>query len=455
NSGSATMTTAGSGFDTVLAVYSGSSVGSLGTAIASNDDIPDVPGQPHNVTSSVIFSATAGTTYRIAVDGFDNGDGGGTGNLVLNWSETNCTQSPPTVRLTATDYPIAENSGPGFVTVSVIREGDASSAASVNFATSDTSSLNAACSQVSGKASDRCDYATSLGTLSWAAGESGTKSFNIPIINDALVEGNETFNVTLSSPTGVSLGATTTATVTIQDNDSSPSSSNPIDGVDFFITQQYIDILGRMPDAGGFQNWHDTLAPCPNGGFGEPPTSNCDRLHVAAGFFQSAEFLNRGYFAFRFYMVAFNQRPTYAQFMPDMAQVGGPKSPAEEEAAKVAYANAFVVRPAFTSQYPGLSGQALANALLQKAGLPAGSYNAGGQSNGQILRGIAESQGALDKFLTEGTVSIQYFAFLRRDPDTTGYNNNVATLNANPSNLRHMIFIFIYSTEYRGRFGTP
>ncbi|MEK6337078.1 MAG: Calx-beta domain-containing protein [Acidobacteriota bacterium] len=362
---------------------------------------------------------------------------------------------PPTVRLTATDYPIAENSGPGFVTVSVIREGDASSAASVNFATSDTSSLNAACSQVSGKASDRCDYATSLGTLSWAAGESGTKSFNIPIINDALVEGNETFNVTLSSPTGVSLGATTTATVTIQDNDSSPSSSNPIDGVDFFITQQYIDILGRMPDAGGFQNWHDTLAPCPNGGFGEPPTSNCDRLHVAAGFFQSAEFLNRGYFAFRFYMVAFNQRPTYAQFMPDMAQVGGPKSPAEEEAAKVAYANAFVVRPAFTSQYPGLSGQALANALLQKAGLPAGSYNAGGQSNGQILRGIAESQGALDKFLTEGTVSIQYFAFLRRDPDTTGYNNNVATLNANPSNLRHMIFIFIYSTEYRGRFGTP
>jgi len=120
----------------------------------------------------------------------------------------------------------------------------------------------------------------------------------------------------------------------------------------------------------------------------------------------------------------------------------------------VAFANAFVLRQAFTTRYPSLSGQALANALLQTAGLPAGSYNAGAQTNGEILRGIAQSQAALDKFLTEGTVAIQYFAFLRRDPDTIGYDNNVATLNANPTNLRHMIFIFIYSSEYRGRFGT-
>jgi hypothetical protein len=154
-------------------------------------------------------------------------------------------------------------------------------------------------------------------------------------------------------------------------------------------------------------------------------------------------------------MVAYHQPPTYAQFIPDMAQVGGSKSPAQEEAAKVAFANAFVLQSSFTTKYPSLSGQALAEGLLQTAGLPAGSYNAGAQTNGQILRGIAESQAALDKFLTEGTVSIQYFAFLRRDPDTIGYQNNVATLNANPSNLRHMIFIFIYSSEYRGRFGTP
>jgi hypothetical protein len=294
-----------------------------------------------------------------------------------------------------------------------------------------------------------------LGTLSWAAGESGTKTFNIPIINDAWVEGTETFNVTLSNPVGVSLG-TSTATVTILDNDTTLSSINPIDGVDFFITQQYIDFLGRMPDAGGFANWQNTLAPCPNGGFGENDNPNCDRIHVAAGFFQSDEFLNRGYWAFRFYMVSYNQRPTYAQFIPDMAQVGGPKSPAQEEASKVAFAEAYVQRPEFVAKYPGLSGQPLANALLQTAGLPSSTFTVtGGMTNGQILRGIVETSAAFNKFLVDGTVAIQYFGFLRRDPDTIGYQNNLATLRSDPNNLRHMIFIFIYSTEYRGRFGTP
>jgi hypothetical protein len=363
---------------------------------------------------------------------------------------------PPasTVQFSAANYNVGEAGGS--VTISVTRSGDTSGAASVKYATSDTFSLNSPCSQANtGIASERCDYETSVGTLRWAAGEGGTKNFIVPIINDAYPEGpsNESFSVTLSSPIGVTITSPSSATATIIDNDATLSNSNPIDDVDFFINQQYLDILGRLPDQQGFQNWHNTLAPCPNGGYGEPPTSNCDRLHVAAGFFQSDEYLNRGYFAFRFYMVSFAQRPTYAQFMPDMADVGGPKSPAEEEASKVAFADAFVQRPAFLAKYPGLSGQPLADALLQTAGLPAGSYNAGSQTNGQILRGISESSAAFNKFLTEGTVSIQYFAFLRRDPDTVGYQNNVNTLNANPNNLRHMIFIFIYSTEYRGRFG--
>jgi uncharacterized repeat protein (TIGR01451 family) len=354
-----------------------------------------------------------------------------------------------TVQFSAVFYSVGEGSSVGTFTVN--RSGDTSGPATVQYATSDTAGL-AACGVVAGKASERCDYVTTIGTLSFAAGET-SKTFSVPLIDDTWQEGFEDFRVTLSSPTGALLGSFSSALISITDNDGSPSTSNPIDGVEFFIRQMYKDILNRQPDSTGLQNWINTLAPCPNGGFGEPPTSNCDRLHVAAGFFQSDEFLNRGYFAFRFYMVAFNQRPLYSQFIPDMSQVGGPKSPAEEEAAKVAYANAFVQRPAFMTRYPGLSGQPLADALLQTAGLPAGSYQAGSQTNGQILRGIAQSQGALDKFLTEGTVSILYFGFQRRDPDTIGYQNNVNTLNADPNNLRHMIFIFIYSTEYRGRFG--
>jgi hypothetical protein len=138
-----------------------------------------------------------------------------------------------------------------------------------------------------------------------------------------------------------------------------------------------------------------------------------------------------------------------------MALVGGPKSPLEEEVSKIAFSEAFVLRPEFTGRYSGLSGQALANALLSTAGLPANLVSGSGKTNGQILRAVAETSQAFDKFLVDGTVAIQYFAFLRRDPDPTGYQNNVNTLRADPNNLRHMIFIFIYSSEYRGRFGTP
>jgi hypothetical protein len=60
----ATITTKKSDFDTLLAVYTGSSVSGL-TLVASNDDISTSVHQ-----SAVSFSAQAGTTYRIAVDGY-------------------------------------------------------------------------------------------------------------------------------------------------------------------------------------------------------------------------------------------------------------------------------------------------------------------------------------------------------------------------------------------------
>ena len=83
------------------------------------------------------------------------------------------------------------------------------------------------------------------------------------------------------------------------DNDTSPAATqNPIDGVQFFVTQQYIDFLGRLPDQTGLANWMATLNGCPNGGFGEFANPGCDRVHVSAGFFQSAEFQGRGYWAY-------------------------------------------------------------------------------------------------------------------------------------------------------------
>jgi hypothetical protein len=79
-SGTATLMTIGSDFDTLLAVYKGNSVEDL-TKVASNDDAAAILGI---YQSLVEFNVVAGTTYHIAVDGcggfFSNAD---TGNILL------------------------------------------------------------------------------------------------------------------------------------------------------------------------------------------------------------------------------------------------------------------------------------------------------------------------------------------------------------------------------------
>jgi Ca2+-binding RTX toxin-like protein len=73
--GAVSFNTRESNFDTALAVYTGTSITGL-TQLASNDQYNG------SDQSRVVFNATAGTTYRIAVDGF----GATTGNVGLQWT---------------------------------------------------------------------------------------------------------------------------------------------------------------------------------------------------------------------------------------------------------------------------------------------------------------------------------------------------------------------------------
>ena len=77
-SGSVTITTAGSTFDTLLGVYIGTTVSGL-TEVVSNDD---AGGGVR--TSKVVFDTTAGRRYEVAVDGYY----GDTGDIVLQLAYT-------------------------------------------------------------------------------------------------------------------------------------------------------------------------------------------------------------------------------------------------------------------------------------------------------------------------------------------------------------------------------
>ena len=275
------------------------------------------------------------------------------------------------------------------VELTLTRSGDTSGASSVKFTTNDAAGLQN-CNVFNGVASPRCDFIVQIGTVSFAAGET-SKTFSIAIINDSYAENTENFTVTISNPSGGTLGASSNTTVMIVDNESM-TGPNPIDQTPFFVRQQYLDFLGREPDPPGEAAWISTINNCPAN------DTTCDRIHVSSIFFQSAEFQQRANFVYRFYPVSYGRKPDYAEFVPDLASVSGFLSDAQLEVAKLAFIAEFMSRPAFVSAYNGLNNTQYVDTLLTTAGVTLSSrqamidgLNAGTLTRAQVLRQIAES----------------------------------------------------------------
>jgi hypothetical protein len=143
-SGSVTLDTRGSYYDTTLAVYTGSALGSL-TAIAANDDI-----NPGIVQASTLnFTATTGTTYHFAVDGFDADTGGITLNLAFTASGgtlATITTQPASVTVTAggsATFTVVATAGSSTISYQWRRNGTAiSGATSATLTLSNVTSAN-------------------------------------------------------------------------------------------------------------------------------------------------------------------------------------------------------------------------------------------------------------------------------------------------------------------------
>jgi len=367
--------------------------------------------------------------------------------------------SRTTAQLTITDddsqiqfsqpsYSVAEAAGNLAVTVN---RTDTTVAANVDYSTSDISGLTS-CNQATGNASSRCDYASTVGTLRFAVGEN-SKTIFIPVVDDGYVEGAESFTIKLSNPSsGTILGANSSATITITDNDA--ATSNPIVGAPFFVRQQYIDFLGREPDPEGFAGWQSILNNC------APGDASCDRIAVSSGFFRSPEFQDRGSFIFRFYAAALGRNPSYSEFMPDLARVSGFLSDAQLEANKVAFVQEFMARTEFVNKYGSLSNVAFVDTLIQTSGLSnhplrqtwIDLLNNGTATRAGVLRAFTESAEVYNKFYNQVFVVMQYFGYLRRDPDAS-YLQWIQIMNSNGGDYRGMISGFMNSNEYVLRFG--
>jgi Ca2+-binding RTX toxin-like protein len=142
------------------------------------------------------------------------------------------------------------NGGTAF-TFTVTRSGDVSGASSASWAVAGTGT----------SAADAADFGGTLprGTVTFAAGET-SKTITVSVTADAVVEGDETFTVTLSSPSAGTTITTGTSTGTIR-NDDVAGGNTPTAGDDVLTGTEAADVIDALAgndtvDGGG---GNDTL----------------------------------------------------------------------------------------------------------------------------------------------------------------------------------------------------
>jgi len=252
--------------------------------------------------------------------------------------------------------------------------------------------------------------------------------------------------------------------------------SNPIDSTPDYVRENYLDFLNRTPDASGFAFWQNEINSC-------GADANCvavKRINVSAAFFLSIEFQNTGYFVYRMHKAAFcdlSGAPVpvaYADFMPDTQKIGegvvvgqaGWEQKLEES--KTAFALDFVNRSEFASAMPAaMTPDAFVDRLFSNAGVSPSqperdalvseltAANNSAQARADVLRKVAENPSLVQKEFDRAFVLMQYFGYLRRDPDASGFNFWLSKLDQFGGNFvqAEMVKAFISSTEYRERFG--
>jgi hypothetical protein len=210
----ATITTAGSSLDTLLAVYTGTAFNNL-QLTAFNDDV----NFPSDLTSSVTFNSDAGTTYWIAVDGFLHF----TGEIVLN-IPNEATNTPPVVN--DQSFSVNENSGNGTVVGTVVAtDSDAGQTLTYSIQSGNTGgafAINSSTGQITVANSAALNFEAtpwfSLGVMVQDNGtpvgsDSATITINLNDMNEAPDLGPATFSLAENTPNGVVVGSATATDV--------------------------------------------------------------------------------------------------------------------------------------------------------------------------------------------------------------------------------------------------
>lgn len=394
------------------------------------------------------------------------------------------------VQFGAPTFKVTEGCVPAELTVTVERAGGAPAGpVTVDYAvTAGTASQKSDYTLVGGTWADAGATPNVVGaeTITFARDES-SKSITVLINEDGFAERTEQLTVTLSNPTGATLGELRSATLDIEDNDTGDSTANPIDDPQNFVCQHYHDFLHRQPDPEGLAFWTEQITRCGD----DAICVEAKRADVSSAFLLSIEFQRTSYLVYRMYDACLERRPSYEEFMRDMqvishdVRVGIGDWEGQLERNTQAFAESFVTRDEFEEEYAGWdTPEQYVELMYTYAGVKpseesfrtaVGAYGLGGAvGKARAMRFILEESAVFNRYYNGGFVLAQYMGYLRRDPDgapdtdLTGYNYWLVKLNdfSRPSEdvceesvalgrirRAEMVNAFISSAEYRQRFG--
>jgi hypothetical protein len=271
-------------------------------------------------------------------------------------------------------------------------------------------------------------------------------------------------------------------------NDPEAFRSNPIDLDSFFVRQHYLDFLNREPDSAGLEFWVNNIAACG----ADTTCREAKRIDTSAAYFLSTEFQETGYLAERLYkasygdgtgtstfggthqisvpIIRFNEFLFDTQAIGQGVIVGQAEWRTVLENNKQAFTTQFVERPRFLDAFPTTmapaqfvdrlnanSGDALSQSERDQL---VNDLASGAKARAQVLREVAEDQDLNRAELNRAFVLMQYFGYLRRNPndpadsDYTGYDFWLTKLNYFKGNFvnAEMVKAFLDSEEYITRF---
>jgi Matrixin/Domain of unknown function (DUF4214) len=239
--------------------------------------------------------------------------------------------------------------------------------------------------------------------------------------------------------------------------------ANPIDDYRFFISQHFNDLLGHEPGSDSLEKLVAPFVQCGS----RNDCLRAKRLELSTTLL-TQEVPTTGVFLYGLYTAGLGRRPRLAEYEADRNAIRS--NHADVEDGRLALALAFVQRTEFQRKYPtSLKAAEFVDQLLKS--LPQRQlesveiehekllslYNGNDSGRAAILNRLVSEPGMIEGHYNQAFVMVQYFSYLRRDPDESGFNFWVNSLKSKPLRdsgaARSMVCAFLSSTEYQNRFG--